>query len=177
MNPVNATFNYQVFDEPIKRKFINRTGATLLKGHLAMQDVKNASTYGTTVDNASTSTLVNLTPATQTEFDLGQPVVAAAEDIANNAEGYCFIYGFCEIAVVDADVSTNDAVAGKHIGMVVSESAVGAQLVAAVTARSIGFAYEAAAADSANTDRYIDANTHRRKVFFTGGLPFNRKNA
>lgn len=155
----------------------NRTGATLRRGQLAMIDLLDTQsevTAGDFRDGSETSVFANLTPVTQASAEEGFPIVACLdEQVADNAVGTFLVWGVGDIAVLDDDVSTTDVDKGDRVSILVSESAVAAQafVTGGTGSRVIGIALQDAAANSSDTDRLIDASSHRRTVFFTGGIP------
>lgn len=154
-----------------KAPFFNRTGATLLRGQIAMVDILATQAESTSiVPGASGSCWGNLTPCTQIGYDSGYPVVVCLADVDDNKKGLFLIQGHIEAGVLDADVSTSDAARGDPLGLLVSESAVYCQKFANGD-RLLGWAMEAAAATSADTDRLIDASAHLRFTYWTGGIP------
>ena len=152
-------------------RFVNRTGATLYRGQIAMLDLRKTQAESTNLTPGdSASGLGNLTPCVQTDLNNGIPCVVALEDISDNVEGTCLIYGFAEIMCLDDDVSTTDADFGDGIGVLVAESATAAQ--AYVTGgRYMGtWLDEAAAATDASATQF-DASSHRRWGLWMGGIP------
>ena len=168
-------------------RFYNRTGAAVVRGQVAMMDLSGTQSETTSIvpggTGAGTSIWENLGPITQAAYDNGYACMVAVEDIADNAIGlWCLRSPYIEIAVVDADVSTTDVVRGSPLCVLVTQaSSAGGALTtggAAVQAfvsgtamRPIGQALEAAAADSTDTDRLINASNHLRWCVFTGGYP------
>jgi hypothetical protein len=178
-----ATFGYANFGDPIMRRGFNRTNAAIKAGQVAMLDISKTQTETTTLDGASSSIQANLGPVTQALLALGYPIWVAAEDMADNAEGQWIVYGYCDVAINDDDCGTTDIDIGEPVTCLVSEAVTSTgspaalttgggscQAVAAVTDRSLGIACEDAAASSSNTDRTIDAGSHRRRVLWCGGL-------
>ena len=157
--------------------FINRTGASLLKGQLAavdLLDTQTEVTAGDFVGGSETSVFANLTPITQAIFEEGTPIVACLDvSVADNSKGLFLVWGVGDIAVSDDDISTTDIDKGDRVSMIIAESAVAAKafVTGGTGSRVIGIALEDAAASSTNTDRTIDASSHRRTVIFTGGMP------
>jgi hypothetical protein len=158
-----------------RAKFRNRTGATLLRGQVAMLDV--ADSEGAGFDIEDDSVFSNLVTVTQAGFDLGYPILVCDDvSIVNDAFGDFNVCGpRVPVAVADDDVSTNDVDAGDPLTMLVSELATGvAQYIDTVgsgSSRHVGFSWEDAAADSDDTDRVIDASSHLRFCLWTGGIP------
>lgn len=158
----------------------NRTGATLLKGQFAMMDIlkTQAETTSVEVGNAA-SVFANLTPVTQAGYDAGFPIYCCDEDdgIPDNQKGQFVVEGVVDAAILDDDVSTTDIDIGDHVRILVSESAVAAQAPTALTQRTIGIACEDAAASSSNTDRMINATSHRRRIIFDGKIRLQSQSA
>lgn len=160
--------------------FTNRTGATLALGQLAMVDLLGTEAESTSIERGnSASGFANLTAITQAGYDAGFPIVACMEPagVADNKPGTFLICGVQDISVLDDDVSTTDTDKGDALRVLVSESAISTQALATDTQRSIGIALQDGAATSADTDRLIDASSHRRRVWFFGGLPCCQQSA
>lgn len=175
LSPVNQGAGLPV--DPVAFTFWNRTGATLEPGQFAMCDFAGTQAETTEVwppKGEGTTPYENVGPVTQAGYDAGFPIVACGDvAIADNAKGLCYVqHPALQAAILDDDVSTTDIDRGDAVAILVSESAVAAQQWATTsTPRAIGIAHEAAAADSADTDRLINASSHRRKICFYGGYP------
>lgn len=161
----------------------NRTGATVLKGQVAMADVlgTQAETSGSAPHTGNPNGAYNnLGPIVQAADTEGQPCYVCADNsIADNALGRWVKCGECEIAVCDDDISTTDVDKGDRISILVSQAAAGGALTtgggevqAWVTggARTLGLALEDAAADSTTTARTVTASAHLRWCIFWGGV-------
>lgn len=155
----------------VDASFINRTGATMVRGQVAMMDLLDTQAEveaGNFEEGNSLSVFAGLTPCTQAAVENGFPVVVALESVGDNQTGRFCCAGKVEVAVLDDDVSTTDIDKGDPISILVSESAVAVQAFANGD-RFLGIALEDAAADSANTDRLIDASSHLRWCLWCGG--------
>lgn len=149
--------------------FINRTGATLYRGELAMLDFENTSTAATALTPGEASVFATLTPVVQAEFDEGFPVVVAAENIANGAKGRCYVCGVIQVAVCDDDASTTDVDVGDAISMLVTDNALSAVAYLTSTSfRKIGIALETAAASGGSL---AGGEATLKTCLFWGGIP------
>lgn len=163
-------------------KFFNRTGGSLKKGEYAMVDLLSTETETDSIDVGDEgSVFANVTAVTQAGYDAGYPIVMCLEDsLADNAvmPGKFLLVGVADGSCLDDDFSgSTDTDIGDAMRILVSDSAKSAQGLAADTQRSIGIALEDGAADSTVTDRYIDTNSHRRRIYFFGGLPCCQQSA
>lgn len=170
---------------PVYIMAYNRTGATVLKGQLAMADIlkTQSETSGSAPHTGNPNgAFFNLGPITQACDTEGQPCYVL-DDIscADNALGRWVKCGECEMAICDDDVSTTDVDTGDRVSVLVSQAASpgggalttgGGNAQAWVTggARTLGLALEDAAADSTTTARTVDASSHLRWVIFWGGV-------
>lgn len=151
--------------------FYNRTGATLLRGQVAMMDILATQAETTSIfpggTGPGTSSWDNLTPCVQAVLNQGAVLVVALSDILDNASGRCLIQGWIEVAVCDDDISTTDTDRGDGLSILVSESATAVQALAN-GGRLLGLALQDGAADSTDTDRLVNASSHLRWAFFNG---------
>lgn len=176
MSHKTAQLNIGDVVETRKTQCYNRTGATLLKGQVAMVD--KAGTQAETTEPYGVGSVngpwANLTPCTQAGVDNGYEVYVCLDDsVADNAAGNFGICGVFEVAVLDDDVSATDVDRGDALQILVSESAtaVSEWLSKATTgARHVGVAHEDAAADSTVTARTVDATSHLRWCHWWGGV-------
>lgn len=90
---------FGIFPANMKRRVINRTGATLSTGMIAMLDVAQSATEVTTVtlgdDNGIWSNVV-LPTAAAIDCDIPAFFCIALSDIADNASGICMFHGICD---------------------------------------------------------------------------------
>lgn len=179
--------------------FINRTGATILLGELAMMDLAGTQAeVTTTAPGDAGSHYANLTPITQAGYDAGYPIVVCMEPagVADNAKGEFLLEGVTDISILDDDITTTNVTEGGAVRVLVAEAdssgvtteasttpaaltvgGASAQGLALDTQRSIAIAVEVSATTGADTDRKIDFAAHRRKVWFFGGLPCCQQSA
>lgn len=151
-------------------EFINRTGATILKGQVVALDLALSATETTSgLPGGEESAFANVVTCTQAFVDDGYPILVATGDILDNKRGQFVIEGVCEVAVLDDDVSTTDTDPGDQITLLVFESAVACQGAVVASHRVLGIATEAGAASTDGTDRQVDASSHRRTVLWNGG--------
>jgi len=152
----------------VKQKFYNRTGATLNRGEVAMEDWLDTQAEVTSTSPGNEDGIfANLTPVTQASLEEGFPIVVCLDaTVADNAVGNFLVYGYCEqTLVLKDDTSTADIDKGDRISMLVSESAIAVQAFATGAAagnRTLGIALEDAA---------TGAGSSLKKTFWTGGVP------
>lgn len=163
----------------VVRRYTNRTGATILKGQVAMEDWAATQAESTnTTPGSSASIFANLGPLTEAGLAEGFPaVVCLSDSVADNVEGDFLCYGYCEhVAFADDDVSTTDLDKGDRIQYLNSQGdpvtgsthSVGGGIVQAFVSgsltRTLGVALEDAAASG--TGVYTN-----KKAFWWGGKP------
>lgn len=152
-----------------KVQFYNRTGATLKRGQFASVDLLGTQGESTSIVPAADGSCFGNLTAVATATLPGIPCVIAAEDIADNAIGYCYTQGsYIEYAAVDDDVGSADIDRGDLLTITngatyASEWSTGL--------RAVGLALEDAAASSLTTARTVDASSHLRYCIFWGGIP------
>lgn len=163
----------------VKFPFTNRTGATMYKGQIGLLDLMGTQSESTSlVPGESGYRYGNVTPCTQPKLDWGHPAVVCMEEtLADNATGFFCLEGIVEVAVADDDACTTLVDKGDAVVVLVTGSAVAVEgwvtgaPSGGTAPRTVGIALEDAAADSNNTDRTINATSHRRLVHWFGGRP------
>lgn len=154
--PSVRTRLYDLFDKPIKKTFVNRTGATLAKGDIVAVDLTGASdeaeTYAAfdSATDADTLHPFSNVVAVATAHLKGWVFAVAAETVADNAAGEFYLRGVIDVEVADSD--TSDVDAGDRI------TPVNAQTYAALGADAqvtVGIALEDAVSSGATTKKCI----------------------
>ncbi len=144
-------------------QFINRTGATLLKGSVAMLDILGTQAETTSIiEGDEASSYANLTPITQLAYDSGFPIVVALEDVDDNQKGNFVLSGITQVLTLSDDQSITDADRGDEIAMVITESVVAVSAAAVTANRRVGIFME-------NADALLGPNL--KTVIWTGGIP------
>jgi hypothetical protein len=139
---------------------INRTGATLLRGQVAMLDWSAADGDTTTIPpGASTSRFVNTIKPTTAGIEAGVPhVICLNDSVADNVEFDALYYGFEPLLAYNDASATTDIDKGDPIGCVNDQAFLEA---GTANARIFGYWYE---------DAHATLN-QLKLAFWWGGVP------
>lgn len=115
INPSVRTRLYDLFDKPIEKQFVNRTGATLAKGDIVSVDltgsdgdVETYTGFDPDTDADTAHPFANVISVATAHLK-GWVFAVAAESIEDNATGRFYLRGVIDVELADSDTSDVDA--------------------------------------------------------------------
>lgn len=113
--PSVRTRLYDLFDKPISKTFVNRTGASLAAGDIVAvdltgsdADVETITAFDASTDADTTHPFANVIAVTTAHLK-GWVFAVAAETVADDAEGRFYLRGVIDVELADSDTSDVDA--------------------------------------------------------------------
>lgn len=154
--PSVRTRLYDLFDKPVEKQFVNRTGATLAKGDIVAvdltgsdADVETITSFDPATDADTAHPFANVISAATAHLK-GWVFAVAAESVEDDAVGRFYLAGVIDVELADSD--TSNVAAGKLF------TATNAQTYASLVVdgqTAIGLALEAAVSTGAATKKCI----------------------